>query len=98
MQVAQTILNQMGGKKFIAMVGAKNLTGSQDALCMQLPKNNAGAKYLRIELNADDTYTMIFRKGITKDCTFPEVSRTEGVYADMLQELFTAITGLDTKL
>lgn len=98
MKTATTILQQLGGNKFIAMTGSKNFAGSEDALCMHLTKNKAKAKYLRIELNANDTYTMIFRKAITKDHTFPIVARIEGVYCDMLQPIFTQVTGLDTHL
>ncbi len=98
MHVAKEILNQLGGGKFIAMTGVKNLAGSEEALTMQLSKNISKAKYLRIELNANDTYTMIFRAAQTKDYQFPIVAIYEGVYNDMLQPLFTKVTGLETTL
>ena len=98
MQVANTILQQLGGNKFIAMTGSKNLVGSEDALTMQLTKNKAKAKFLRIEITSMDTYNMIFRGSMNKDYEFPEVARHEGVYDDMLQTLFTQVTGLDTSL
>lgn len=97
-QIASTILQQLGGGRFVAMTGAKNLASDECALTMHLPKNKAKAKYLRIELNSNDTYTMIFRAEDKKNFAFPEVARKEGVYADMLQPLFTSITGLYTSL
>lgn len=97
-QVATTILSQLGGRRFIAMTGSSNFIASEDALTMHLSRNKAGAKYLRIELTAADTYNMIFRKPAGKDFTFPIVAKFEGVYDDMLQDLFTQVTGLYTKL
>jgi hypothetical protein len=97
MEVARTILSQLGGNKFMAMTGAKNLVGSEDALCMHLPRNKSGAKYLRIEITMSDTYNVIFRKH-GKNYTFPIAAKFENVYAEMLQKIFTEVTGFDTKL
>lgn len=97
-EIASTILKQLGGNKFIVMTGSKNLVADECALTMHLTRNKAMAKYLRIELNGNDTYTMIFRKAITKQHTFPIVRRIEGVYFDQLQTLFTEVTGLYTSL
>ena len=58
--VARTILEQLGGNKFLAMTGAKNLGFSKDSLSMHLPKNMSKANRLTIKLEWDDTYTMRF--------------------------------------
>ncbi len=97
MNVAATILQQLGGNKFLVMTGANNLTSDESALCMQLRRNKAKAKFLRIELNANDTYNMIFRK-TCKNYTFPIVAEYKDVYADQLQKLFTEVTGYYTSL
>jgi hypothetical protein len=96
MEIAKTILNQLGGNKFIATTGSKNFVADKNALSMHLTKNKAGAKYLRIELNSSDTYTMTFSK-LVKNSLFI-VSETAGVYDDMLQSIFTKVTGLNTSL
>lgn len=98
MFVAKEILHQLGGNKFIAMTGCKNFVGSEDALCFNVGKNKSKAKYVRIEINMDDTYTMIFRANQAKDYTFPIVAKYEHIYNDMLQSIFTKVTGLDTHL
>lgn len=97
LSVAKEILNQLGGAKFIAMTGSKNFIGSEDALTMHLTKNKANAKYLRIELNANDTYTMIFRKAANKNYEYHIAAKFEDVYGDMLQDIFTSTTGLYTR-
>jgi hypothetical protein len=103
------ILKQLGGQRFLMMTGAKNLLYSakdNNFLSMHLTKNKIGAKYLKIVLRGDDTYTMIFStiKKI-KDENYPIKVDThvilktiEGVYCDMLQEIFTDVTGLYTSL
>jgi hypothetical protein len=98
MKVATEILNQLGGNRFIVMTGVKNLVGSDDALTMHLPRNASKAKYLRIELNDSDYYNLIFRTENKKEFTFPIVAEHTDVHADMLQAVFTFVTGLYTRL
>lgn len=111
MEVAKTILNQLGGNRFIMMTGSKNLLSCDNgtALQMQLIGNKAKAKFLKIKLEANDTYTMTFSKiKRTKDADFAalgatlynneyvEVKTVENVYDDMLQSVFTEVTALYT--
>lgn len=108
MTVANTILEQLGGNKFIAMTGAKNFLADGNTLRMTLPKNMSKANRLYITLEADDTYTMHFFKftaGRLNKKTFEftedkvvEVRTINGVYFDMLQDLFTEVTGMYTHL
>lgn len=97
MQVAQTILQQLGGNKFVAMTGSKNFIASENFLRMNLTRNKAKAKWLKITLNANDTYTMDF---FTADKNFNLTSKVkfEDVYCDQLCFLFTKATGLFTSL
>ncbi len=108
MKIADIILEQLGGNKFLAMTGAKNLLADENTLRMTLPKNRSKANRLYITLDPDDTYTMRFfrftagrlnRKTFawTEDKT-TEVKETSGVYADMLQDIFTSVTGMATHL
>lgn len=96
--VAATILNQLGGNKFKAMTGSFDIFSDESALVMKLRKNKSKAKYLRIELNMNDTYTMIFRTEHKPTYSFPVIEKIEGVYADMLRTIFTKVTGLETSL
>lgn len=58
MTVANTILNQLGGNQFLAMTGCKNLMGFENGLQMRIPQNGSKANFLKITLEADDTYKM----------------------------------------
>lgn len=99
---ATQILNQLGGNKFLAMTGSKNVfsTNNGNTLSMHLTKNKAKAKYLQITLTEMDTYTMVFStlKGKKYQKELVEVANIENVYADMLQSTFTNVTGLLTYL
>ncbi len=108
MSIAQTILEQLGGNKFIAMTGSRNFVSDGNTLRMQLAKNCSKANRLYITLDADDTYTMhffMYRAGRfnSKTCTFSQdkqedVYKVSGIYCDQLQEIFTRITGMYTHL
>ena len=96
MASATEILNQLGGKKFIAMTGSKEFIDMGDGLKMKLTSNKLKAQYLYIQLLQNDTYKMTFAKIVKMEWIV--VSDTVGVYADMLQKVFTEKTGLDTTL
>lgn len=109
-EISATILEQLGGNKFITMTGSKNFIYDNDKtyLTMTLKKNQSKANTLTITLEDNDTYTVEFSK-----CTAPRMNKktfefTEGkkttinqielVYGDILQEIFTSETGFDTTL
>jgi hypothetical protein len=98
MQVAKTILEQLGGGRFLVMTGAKNLVGSHDALTMKLPSNLTKGRitHLRVTLTAADDYTVeTFR--IRGAQPVVKAGRADGVYCDMLQDTFLSMTGLYTR-
>ena len=97
MKVAQTILEQLGGNKFVAMTGSKNFVASENFLRMNLTRNKANAKWLKITLNANDTYTMDFFTA-DKNLNITSKVKFEEVYCDQLCFLFTKATGLFTSL
>jgi hypothetical protein len=92
--VPQTILAQLGGRKFLAMTGAYSLTGSADALSMRLPRGPNGARVggVRITLDPNDTYTVVTFK--LRGMKIVESFKESGIYCDMLAETFTEATGL----
>lgn len=97
--IAKTTLAQLGGGKFIAMTGAKNfIRGNDGSLHFQLPARFAtnGATRVKVMLDPTDTYTMEFFR--VRKMEAVTISRHEGLYCDMLQDVFTSETGLDTHL
>lgn len=99
-RIAETILTQLGGGRFIAMVGAKAMVRTQAGLQFNVPANltrNRGNK-VRITLDASDTYTIeIFRfRPSTLECE--TIDSVSGIYADCLRDTFTDMTGLATSL
>ena len=109
MNVANTILQQMGGNKFIAMTGSHHFLSDGNTLRMQLVKNMSKANRLYITLDeATDLYTMRFFKytaGRLNRKTYEwsadkteEVKEYTGIYADQMQQIFTEVTGLYTHL
>lgn len=102
MTIAQTILQQIGGKRFITMTGSNNFMDLGNALRMNLTRNKTQANRLKIELDeALDLYNVVFyRQVVTKtfDVKITEIAKYEGVYCDMLEDIFTETTGLYTRL
>jgi hypothetical protein len=102
MQIAETILAQLGGKRFALMTGSKKFMSMGDGLRMNLAKNASGANRCRITLTPADTYDIVFYKQTlskkTFDVTIKEIAQYEGIYFDQLQDTFTTVTGLYTSL
>jgi hypothetical protein len=96
--VPKIILEQLGGRRFIAMTGAKHFVGSADTLRFQLPCGTTTNKatHVAITLTWRDTYTVAFLKVHKLTCT--TLDTREDIYAENLQEVFTRATGLYTHL
>lgn len=97
MNTATQILNQLGGNKFVAMTGSNNFVSTGNGLRMSLRKNNAQAKQLSITLNSLDLYDVHFYT-FDKEFNIKTKAKFENVYCDMLQSIFTKVTGLYTSL
>ena len=100
---AAEILNNLGGRKFIAMTGSKNFISSsgigRGELTMKLTKNIANATHLIITVNEKDLYDMSFiRVTMGKTIKRVEVAHHENIGVEILQKMFTKVTGLDTRL
>lgn len=94
--VAETILAQLGGVRFIAMTGAKNLVGGERYLSLKLGRNASSITHMTITLRGDDTYDVLFQR--VRGVKVTEVSKHEGVYVDMLADVIYNATGLLTSL
>lgn len=104
-----TILHQLGGQKFLAMTGCKNIVFREVSvvnpkywLRMNIGVNSKGVNRLKIYYNEkSDDYTMEFyREVMTKnyEVITSNVKIFENVFFDQLQEIFTEATGLYTHL
>ena len=98
--VAKTILEQLGGNRFVAMTGAKNFVAGESALSFKIGRNSTSINTVKVELTPMDTYTVTFsnvskrKAGVVNKV----ISESTDVYCDTLVELFERTTGLYTKL
>ena len=100
--IAQTILEQSGGRRFAVMTGSKNFTDLGNGLLMSLAKNTTSANRLEIIYDeVTDLYNMRFYRKTFSKKTFEsktkDIAKYEGVYFDMLEYIFTEETGLYTR-
>ena len=93
---ASEILRQLGGRRFIAMTGAKQFVKDDktQTIVFKIGRNEAGINYVKIKLNSMDTYDMEFVKMRAGKRT--TISEANGIYNDQLQDIFTEHTGLYT--
>ena len=95
--IAKTIIQQLGGNKFIVMTGARNIFADGQGVTMQIMKNKSKAKYVSIILNSLDLYDMQF-KSLDKDLNLIIRAEANNIYFEDLETIFTNITGLNTRL
>lgn len=90
---AQVILAQLGGNKFLAMTGAKNLQSSPFALSFRLPQlPGCKVNYVKITLDASlDLYSV--EVGQVRGSSYKVLSNTDGVYAENLAFVVETETG-----
>lgn len=101
MQIAQTIIAQLGGQRFSAMTGARNMIATASGLRFGLPRAHGycrdGINMVQITLDtASDLYSVRFLKA--RKLEVDVVSEHDGIYGDQLRQLFTRATGLETSL
>jgi len=97
-QVAKTILQQLGGNRFLTMTGAKNLASDTDRLVFRLNgrlcKN--GINMVSIVLNGSDLYDVTYLRVRGTKIVVEDLDKD--VYCDMLVDCFEEATGLLTSL
>lgn len=99
MTVANTILEQLGGARFRLMTGANTFVSSEKSLQMKLPRSTQnGATHLKITLNGADLYDMAWMRWNSQTLEMAVIETDEGIYDEMLQDVFTTRTGLFTSL
>lgn len=107
-QVANTILEQLGGRHFLVMTGAKDLGASNDglgSLTMRLPRcdfKKPGVTHVKITLEPSDTYKVeaikVSRRRKFERPQVSTIASESDVYCDTLQDAFLRLTGLMTRL
>ena len=96
--IAANILDQLGGNRFVAMTGARNLAHDKGTLRFKLPSRFArnGINFVAVTLTTADDYRVEFGK--LWGLNYKVLETVEGVYADTPRATFTAATGLDCTL
>jgi len=94
-EIAQNIIQQLGGNRFASMTGARLFVATGNGLQFSFP-NCQRVNKCRVTLDSDDTYTVEFFK--IRGANVTPVSSVSMMYAEDLQRHFTDITGLDTHL
>jgi hypothetical protein len=89
--VARSILDQLGGARFVAMT-ARELVGSADSLTFKIGVNPKRVSQVRVTLTSADLYSVTFFR-IGKA---PQIE--SDVYSNMLEAVFSERTGLYTQL
>jgi hypothetical protein len=97
LQIAKTILSQLGGNRFVAMTGAKSFgydsKGSSVSLQFRIGRNAKQVNIVKINyIRGKDLYEMEFYKGTKL------LKKVSNIYADQLQKMFTKHTGMYTSL
>lgn len=99
--IAKTILQQIGGRRFATMTGSHDFIDMGNGLRMSLARNKTSANRLDIIYDAGlDLYNMRFYRRTFSKKTFEsktkDIETHEGIYCDMLEDIFTMVTGLYT--
>ena len=93
--VAETILQQLGGRMFRMMTGARTFVGGERYLQFRIPRIRK-INMVRVELLPSDTYKVEFLR--VWGLNVHPVKTCEDVYAEDLRRIFEKTTGLDTSL
>lgn len=93
---ARTIMAQMGGSRFMTMVGANQIVATDEGVRFRVPNAKNRIKALEVVLNGKDLYDMRWLNIRGFECK--QVAEDKDVYADQLEDFFQARTGLATRL
>ena len=97
MTIAQTILSQLGGNRFCAMTGAKDINSTSNALHFKFGKGAKNkANHCSITLQTNDTYIIEFHQ--VGAASVRHIGVFYDIYANGLEAIFKNETGLDTRL
>jgi hypothetical protein len=94
--IAETIIEQLGGGRFITMTGAKDLTildrGVQLKINGRHPELGKKVNRVIVKLNFLDLYDVDYL--YVREGKVTTIAKAEGIYNDMLMDSFEQNTGL----
>ena len=94
--IAQEIVRQLGGNRFLSMTGAKNLIADGNTLSFRLPgKGFSKYNYVKITLNSMDTYDIEF--GNINGMNYKKID-VKMIYNEELTKTIERYTGLRLSL
>lgn len=103
-RIADNIIDTLGGQRFKAITGVREIVKEPNGLRMTVPKNRSGANRLKIRLKSNGLYKVIFYKYIAPRKVKDSLEYTEekveekaifdDVYFEELQNIFIQVTGL----
>lgn len=96
LEIAKTILDQLGGRRFVAMTGAKNLVAGDKSLSFKFGRNSSKSNCMRITLNGSDLYDIQFSHFRLMDHFIDR--EFSDIYAEDLRNIFENFTGMRTSL
>jgi ppGpp synthetase/RelA/SpoT-type nucleotidyltranferase len=90
-EIAQTIVNQLGGmNRLVAFTGANNFVAINNGVSFRI--KNAKANYIKITLNGKDLYDL--EVGRIRGTTYKVVGKENDLYYDMLKREIEKLTGM----
>lgn len=96
-EIANTIMQQIGGNKFKVMVGARSIYATDTGVQFQIGRGaRQSIKLVKIDLTPMDEYEMRFFKVYGGKAT--EVEVREMLHAEDLENVFAEVTGMATRL
>lgn len=97
--IPTTIIEQLGGGRFIAMTGAKNFIA--DGNCLRFTVGRGAKQRINrahITLNDSDLYDVEFLRISKRGLECETIQEETNVHAAGLRMVFTSATGFDTHL
>ena len=92
MTTAQTIINQLGGNRLVAMTGARQFVNTGSGVNFRVGRGARNSiNLISISLNGFDLYDVQFLR--TRGVAMTTVGEFENVFAGNLRSLFTSETG-----
>ena len=99
MNIADRILEQLGGARFLTMTGARDVMALPNGLTLRLQRAaEQGINSVVIRLDATNDYTLLFNRRSRSGLDLHLIASAAGVRSSELAAVFTAKTGLDTHL
>ena len=93
---SEEALRHLGGNRFMSMTGAKNVVGLDDGIQFSIPRSKDKINKVRITVSPNDTYKVEFFN--IRGANVKTIKEASNIHSTDLAKVFTATTGLDTKL